>query len=130
MELTFKKNERITSRSLIDFLFSGKDSRAVTAFPLKAVYTLTEHHGNDAAVQILTSVPKRHFKRAVKRNRIKRQIREAYRLNKSIITGVPDGRQLLIAFIYIADREFATADIEKRVVKLLNKISGMPQGDR
>lgn len=122
-QYTFKKSERITSRLLQDQLFHSKESKSVTAYPVKAVFLRVSHHEDDAPVQILVSVPKRLFKRAVKRNRIKRQIREAYRLNKAIIPTPPEGQQLLIAFVYMSDRIYTTQDIEARVVKILNKIA-------
>lgn len=60
----------------------------------------------DVRASILISVSKRRFKRAVKRNRVKRQIREAYRLNKQPLLQVLESRNhsLAIAFIYLSDR--------------------------
>lgn len=122
MNNTFRKNERITSRLLIDHLFGSGESKSVTAFPLKAVYCIVPHHETDATVQILISVPKRHFKRAVKRNRVKRQIREGYRLHKNLLPDVGEGKQLLIAFIWLSDSLSTTAEVEQRIIKLLKKI--------
>ena len=70
--------------------------------------------------QILISVPKRNFKRAVDRNLLKRRIREAYRLNKSILV---DNEKLLIAYIYTAKEILAYAEIEKKLVAGLVKLS-------
>ena len=123
MTQTFRKNERITSRLLLEQLFSGKDSKAVTAFPLKAIYTYTQHHEDDAPVQVLVSVPKRHFKRAVKRNRVKRQVREAYRLNKHLLPAITENEQLLIAFVWLADKLYPSPRVHSQVVKVLNKIN-------
>lgn len=119
---TFRKNERITSRLLMEQLFGGNGSRAITAFPLRAIYLEVERHGNDAPVQVLFSVSKRHFKHAVDRNRVKRQLREAYRLNKHLLPEVAEGRQLLIAFIWISDRQLASPKVAAAVVKALTKI--------
>lgn len=120
---TLKKNERITSRLLMDVLFNSKASKAVTAFPLRVVYAETERHDNDASVQVLFSVSKRHFKHAVDRNRVKRQLREAYRHNKTIIPEVADGRQLLIAFIWLTDRHHKSEKVTAAVIKGLTKIA-------
>lgn len=119
---TLKKNERITSKLLLEKLFSSKESRAATAFPLRVVFLEVEHHDKDAAVQVLFSVSKRRFKHAVDRNRIKRQLREAYRLNKSLLPEVAEGKQLLIAFIWITDRHYASSKVEAAMIKVLRKI--------
>lgn len=63
-------------------MFAG-GSRSFSIFPLRVVWLPAEEL--DVQASILISVSKRRFKRAVKRNRIKRQIREAYRLNKQIL---------------------------------------------
>ena len=69
------KQERVCSKKLIDRLFNGGHSHTMSAFPLRVVYmTMTQDEG-DASLpptQLLVSVPKKHFKRAVKRNRVKR----------------------------------------------------------
>jgi ribonuclease P protein component len=75
-------------------------------------------------VQLLISVPKKRFKHAVDRNRVKRQVREAYRKNKSLLDGkVNEGEMLLIAIIWLTDKHFATADIEKKMISLLKQIA-------
>src|SRR3712207_1426166 len=85
--LTLAKEERICSRTLIDRLFMGGKSKSLTAFPLRAVYLVQETDEPQALqMQMMVSVPKRCFKRAVKRNRVKRQVREAYRKNKQILS--------------------------------------------
>ena len=77
---TFPKKEHLSSLLLIGKLFAG-GSKSLAVFPLRAVYMPVENAGLPA-VSVLISVSKKRFKRAVKRNRVKRQIREAYRKNK------------------------------------------------
>ena len=121
---TFSKEERIVSNLLIETLFEKGNSRSLTAYPLRAVYLRTEHREGCAPVQLLISVPKKKFKHAVDRNRVKRQIREAYRKNKAILEGtVGEEQMLLIAFIWLSDRHFATNEVEKRVVSLLKQMA-------
>ena len=74
--------------------------------------------------QVLISVSKRHFKRAVKRNRVKRQIREAYRKNKHELLQVLQDKeqQLAVAFIYLSDRLVASEEIEERMKTALARI--------
>ena len=75
-------------------------------------------------VQILVSVSKRHFKRAVKRNRVKRQIREAYRHHKQILVDkVPQGTALAIAFIWLADELLDSRQVDRSVKRLLEKVA-------
>ena len=78
----------------------------------------------EPAVQLLLSVPKRRFKHAVDRNRLKRQLREAYRLHKQLlISVVPKGMSLALSFIWLSDSHRPTADVESRVVSLLQRIA-------
>ena len=121
---TFKKEERIVSNLLIETLFEKGNSQSLTAYPLGAVYLRTEHREGCAPVQLLISVPKKKFKHAVDRNRVKRQIREAYRKNKSLLEGtVAEGQMLLIAIIWLSDKHFATKEVEKRVISLLKQMA-------
>ena len=121
---TFSKEERIVSNLLIETLFEKGNSHSLTAYPLRAVFLKTEHHEGCAPVQLLISVPKKRFKHAVDRNRVKRQVREAYRKNKHLLGGyVSEGKQLLIAFVWLSDKHSTTTEVEKRVVSLLQKIA-------
>ena len=79
MPNTLRKSERLDKKKVIEKMFAG-GSRSFSVFPLRVVYLPVEEL--EAPVSILVSVSKRRFKRAVKRNRVKRQIREAYRMNK------------------------------------------------
>ena len=69
--------------------------------------------------QVLFSVSKRKFKTAVARNRIKRQLREGYRLNKRL-AGTSG---YLMAFIYTADKQQESRMIHKKMVKALQKLA-------
>ena len=121
---TFRKQERIVSTRLIEMLFGKDNSKSLSAYPLRVVYLQTARQTGGAPVQILISVPKKRFKHAVDRNRAKRQVREAYRHHKQILEGaVAEESQLLIAFIWLSDRHCPTAEIEKRVVRLLQQIN-------
>lgn len=121
---TLKKHERVCSKITIDRLFKGGHSRSVSAFPLRIVYLYDESDGQDT-YQILVSVPKKCFKRAVKRNRVKRQIREAYRLNKHIIAETMkshEGKSLTLAIIWLDTNLHTTAEITARVKGALYRI--------
>ena len=120
---TFTKRERMTSHLLMEALFENGSSQSVSAFPLRAVYQTIERHSDHGPAQILISVPKKRFKHAVDRNKVKRQVREAYRKNKHLLGGyVSEGKQLLIAFVWLSDKHCTSAEVEKRVVSLLLKM--------
>lgn len=121
---TFRKRERIVSTRLMEMLFGKGGSRSLAAFPLRAVYRQTERQPGCAPVQILISVPKKHLRHAVDRNRVKRQVREAYRHNKQLLDGLVAGdRQLLLAFIWLSDRLLPSHEVEQRTVRLLQRIA-------
>ena len=121
---TFRKQERIVSSKLIETLFGKGDSQLLAAYPLRVVFLQTAHREGDAPVQILISVPKKKFRHAVDRNRVKRQIREAYRHHKDLLSGhIAEGRQMLIAFIWLSDRHCPTDLVEKQVVSILQRIA-------
>ena len=124
MAPTFRKQERIVSHQLIETLFEKGDSQSLAAYPLRAVFLQTERRQGHAPVQILISVPKKRLKHAVDRNRVKRQIREAYRRHKQLLyDNIADDKELLIAFIWLSDSHCPSAEVEKRMVSLLQRIA-------
>lgn len=118
MNHALPKSERLCSRLLIDRLFEAGRSKSFAAFPLRLVITTVEEPGN----QLLISVPKRNFKHAVDRNRVKRQVREAYRHNKQLLR-TPQGRGALMAFIWLDSRHHTTEKVTAKVCNLLQRAS-------
>ncbi len=119
MTNTLHRQQRLRGKIAIAKLF--KTGKAKIAYPLRICYLLNEQ-SND---QIVVSVPKKLFKRAYKRNLLKRRIREAYRLNQHLISNSEQHKQ--IAFMYIS-KEIATyKEIENSVITLLNKINNGPE---
>lgn len=115
---TLSKDERLSWKRYIDLLF--EKGQSFVAFPLRVVYLPMEEEMR-APVSIMISVPKKKFKRAVKRNQIKRQVREAYRVRKhDLIEPLAEkNRGMLVAFLYI-DKEIHTfADMEKAMTKAI-----------
>ena len=122
MANTLHKSERLDRKKVIEKMFAG-GSRSFSVFPLRVVYLPVEEL--DVPVSILVSVSKRRFKRAVKRNRVKRQIREAYRLNKHLLSDALSGSQtrLAVAFIYLSGGLVPSSVIEERMKIALSRIA-------
>lgn len=121
---TLSKEERICSKKLINELFTG-NGRSMTAFPLRVVFMKRTIVDDQPCAAMLVSVPKRYFKHAVDRNRVKRQVREAFRRNKSIITQnlTDDHDAVAMAFVWLTDEKFPSSEVENRMVRLLTRIS-------
>lgn len=115
---TLSKEERLSWKRYIDLLFAKGQS--FVAFPLRVVYLPLEEEMS-APVSILISVPKKKFKRAVKRNLIKRQVREAYRIRKyDLIDPLAEkNRRMLVAFLYLDKEIHPFADMEKAMTKAI-----------
>jgi ribonuclease P protein component len=120
---SFPKSERLCLKKDIDKLFS--DGQSFLSYPLRIVY-LPDAGGDAPAsgISVLISVPKKRIRSAVQRNRIKRLIREAFRLNKRETPDFckQDGGRLHIAFMYICNDIKTYADIEKAMLKALKTV--------
>ncbi len=123
---TFGKKEKLVSKKAIDALFSGGNSRSMSAYPLRVVFMRKERCETEEPAQVMVSVSKRHFKRAVKRNRVKRQIREAYRLNKHLLHEALEQKKdtaVAMAFIWQSDELAETALITEKMQSLLSRMA-------
>lgn len=121
--MKFGKRERIVSQKLIDGLFGGSN-QSLVAFPLRIVYLYKERAKDEPPVQVLMSVPKKRFKHAVDRNRVKRQLREAYRRHKDIVESMLGEEEgVAIAFVWLTDRHAPSAVVDQRVATLLEKMA-------
>lgn len=116
---TFKKEERISSKKEIELLFNQGSS--YMSYPLRIVYVENKPL-LDVPVSILISIPKKRLKHAVKRNRLKRLVREAYRLNKSPLHSFlkQKNKGLLIAFLFVGNDLSSFVNIERAIKKILN----------
>ena len=108
----FPKNSKLCGKERIAALY--KEGKRFTAWPLRVCYQETEEN-----TQVLVWAPKSLFKRAVKRNHMRRLMREAYRLHQDML----GDKHYLIAFNYMEKEEQSFAIIEKALCKSLKKIS-------
>ena len=128
--LTLSKKERICSRTLIEKLFNGGGSHSMTFFPLRVVYMPMTHEADEDAwdktqAQMLISVPKRYFKRAVKRNR-----GSARCAMLTVNISPPCSPSWRIAaevggcsFIWPDSKLYSSNDVEWRVQNLISRIA-------
>jgi len=119
--LTFHKEERLRSQKIIGELFTFGES--FLAYPLKVVF-LKSDSPESYPVQVAFTVSKRNFKKAVKRNLLKRRMREAYRLNKTSFYEELAAKNLHIAimFVFIGKDVVEYPAIEKGMKSALKKV--------
>jgi ribonuclease P protein component len=117
-QYTFSKEERLSWKRHIDLLF--EKGQSFVAFPLRVVYLLLDEK-SEAPVSILVSVSKKKFKRAVRRNQIKRRVREAYRTQKHDLTEplAEKEKTMFVAFLYIDKEAPSFSTIEKAMKKAI-----------
>lgn len=119
---SFSKKERLCSRVAIQELFESRSS--FNQYPLRIVYRTFDTSDESVGLRVLISVSKRKFKRAYKRNLLKRRIRECYRLNKAGLISKLKARDICmdVAFIYLSAEILPYADIEKAMQNSLRKL--------
>ena len=117
MKNTFNKSERLTSKSKIDEIFAT--GQTLKQFPFLLKFVLDENAGTDKGLKIAFSVPKRKVKLAVKRNRIRRQLKEIYRLNKHEILAELKNEQFLALFLIYTGQEKESFGVLEKKLKLI-----------
>ncbi|MFC4870654.1 ribonuclease P protein component [Negadavirga shengliensis] len=119
MDCRFPKEERLHSKKSIKELFDKGSSFFL--YPFKVFYLPNPHTETN---QVLISVSKKRIKKAVDRNLIKRRIREAYRLNKHLLSSQNENKKL-IGLVYVSSDLMGFASIEPQLQKILRRISAL-----
>ena len=127
---TLKKTDILRSRRIVSMLFSKRqpgiiERHSAVFGPLKAVYMFREEDETSTArLQAMFSVSKRMFKRAVHRNRMRRRMKEAYRLQKIPLgsLSVEKKTDVTIHFSFISNEQADYASIHESMRKILEKI--------
>lgn len=116
----FSKQERICKRD--DFQTILTNGKSVYSYPFRCVYLWEE--SSSFSVKIAVSVSKKRFKHAVDRNKIKRLIRESYRLNKHILYQhyVDSNKSLNMLIVYTDTKIFPFSFVQKKMISLINKV--------
>lgn len=123
-KLTFSKKERLSSKILIDEVF--EKGKKFKSYPFIATYLTQDSSESkwNSKVRVVITVPKRKVKFANKRNRVRRQIKEAYRLNKSSFYTELEGKNtnLALFLIYIGKEKEEYSFIDKKIKLLLTDL--------
>ena len=119
MKQTYGKAEKLKSKIIIEKLFS--EGKSVTAYPFRLVYLKTTFE-DKILIKTGVSVSKRNFKLAVDRNRIKRLLREAYRLNKNEHLNIVSS-QYAFMILYNGKEIPSYEFVEKKMIILFDKFS-------
>ena len=114
---TFSKEERLHHKKIIEELFKNGSSHFSYPFLLKY---LPEESKDVSLHRVLISVPKKHFRKAVERNLLKRKIREIYRTNKFLLYPAPT--RLNIAIIYTGKQSIPFKNLKNKLIKVLKRL--------
>ncbi len=123
---TFTKAEKLCNKNLIGKLFTK--GKSFFHYPFKVVYFVvgaTDSYSGNYPVKVLFTASKRHFKKAVDRNRIKRLVREGYRKNKARLYDELNETdvKLVIGIIYTG-RELPTyCETEKKIITIIHRLT-------
>lgn len=121
---TYSKHEKLKSRKIIGEVFER--GSVVKSHPLRAHFYVHDHPV-ESRLQCGFSVSKRNFKKAVDRNRIKRLLRESYRLNNSLLKQMDLGDNLAVLIVYASRKAPDYAFIERKMIDLLDQLQGKLQ---
>jgi len=118
MNEKFPSSEKLKSKILIDRLFS--EGKSLKNFPVKLIY-LPLNNPQETHFKTGVSVPKRIYKHAVDRNRLKRLMREAFRKNKYLVESNLQGKYALM-FIYTSPKKVNIEQMTTCIVQIMNKL--------
>ncbi len=120
----FPKSERLRSKKIIDSLFSPADKSLggnVFLYPFKIFWLNPKKEDNLRFPQVIFSVPKRYFKKATARNRLRRQIKEIYRTHKFTLFQHKTA-PFALGIVYIAKEKHDFNFMKKKLIQALEKI--------
>lgn len=124
VSFAFPKSRKLCGETTVDRLF--REGVGFSRFPLRVVYIVNdEPRKGEAPLRMMVSVGKKRFKRAVKRNRVKRLVREAWRLRKLDVEAameVANVRGLHVAFVFLSNELPSFADVEAAMSKAIDRL--------
>lgn len=124
MKLTYGKKDKLKRKKAIEKLFLEGES--VVSYPLRLVY-LKEEHTSSKQIQLGVSVPKRKINKAVDRTRVKRILREVYRLHQHEFLS-NSGQKHIGMLMYLDNKEWSVASLAPKIQKLALKFKEQISG--
>ncbi|UII81618.1 ribonuclease P protein component [Flagellimonas sp. CMM7] len=115
ISFTFPKKEKLKNKKLFEQLFT--EGKSITAFPVKLLYTKADFDG-DIRIKVGVVAPKKKFRSAVKRSKVKRLLREGYRLNKHLVFNNIEGNFAFL-FLYLGGKMPNYKEVDKAMKQLL-----------
>lgn len=121
-QYTLQKKERIKNRDLSRALFEKGNSFFI--YPFRVFYLWTSFEDN-VPCKVLTGASKRNVRKAIDRNRIKRQMREAYRQHKTILYDalLKGDRKMLLGLLFIGSKDQKYELIRDKIILILHRLS-------
>lgn len=117
---TFTKSERLCSKVIIDKVF---ETGRIIAGPSFKLLWLEAPENAEQPAQVVITVPKRTFKRAVDRNLLKRRIREAYRKNKGSMYEAISPKAIYLVLLYTGRNIAEYKEVEEKIIKMLQRLT-------
>jgi ribonuclease P protein component len=123
-EFAFKREERLRGRKVFAELFAKGKTFGLNPFRVTWLL-ISDEKGKSIPLQAAFVVPKRNFKKASHRNRIRRKMKEAYRLNKNELRRILDGqgKRLIFTCVYSSREESQYAEIEHKIIVTLQRLA-------
>jgi ribonuclease P protein component len=120
---TFSKGERLCSKKTISQLFEREGTLRVSEYPLALVWKTAEHN-SDFPAQVVFSISRKYTRKSVSRNRIRRQMRELYRLKKHLIYNALEEKKLKVAIMisYTGPEKMEFAELAIKFERLIEKV--------
>jgi ribonuclease P protein component len=123
MNVAFGKKYKLCSHTTIKAVF--EEGKTIKQYPLRSIALTLEPDSTKAAFQMVISVPKRNFKKAHDRNRIRRQLKEAFRLNKVALEEklIEQKQQIALFIVYTERTALEYKVLESKMKKLIQQIT-------
>ncbi len=118
--LRLSKANKLCSHTKIEKLFA--EGQSFVQFPLRVVYRIHDKQQADDKPQFFVNIPKKKFKKAVKRVWLRRRVREAFRLNQNLLP-LDNTKTIDMAFLYISPEKTEFAVIKRKMADILNRLA-------
>ena len=113
--------ERLRGKNTLEELFTKGSSFFI--YPFKVKWLPVDNPRKDRGMSVVWVIPKRNIRQANQRNTLRRRCREAYRLNKHIISPLTEGKGIHLALVCIVKEDTSFQKIQKSTVRVLQKIN-------